>query len=512
MISWTNIKFYLNHSKIQLLLIVLLALGLRLYKINNPILDWHAWRQADTASVTREFVKNGVDLLQPQYHDLSDVPSGTANPEGYRMVEFPLVNALTAALIRAIPTLDLVITSRFISVLFSLGAILALYWLVRQISGHKIALLSSLAYACLPFSVFYSRATLPEPALLAASTLSLAAFTAYLRRRKIKFWMISAAALILALLLKPFAAFTAPVYLALALIYNQKFYRDPWFYVLPVIGIMPLLGWRAWIQQFPAGIPASRWLFNATKIRFRPAWFRWIFWERITKLILGVSGLFLTAFNWRKIDRSLTVILAWSLGMLGYVSIIATGNVRHDYYQNLLLPLIAFALGRGTYYFYQLVQIKLHQFLQSRSQQLSGFINKQLGLFTLVKISRRAAQLITLLILTSAVLISWTHIKGYYQINQPKYITAGKAADKLLPADAKVIAPAAGDTMFLFQTNRRGWPIGTDIETKIDQGATHYITINPDDSVAQHLQERYATVKQTQDYLIINLTQPKQDE
>jgi len=37
-----------------LLLSIILILGftVRLYKIGNPIADWHSWRQADTASVT----------------------------------------------------------------------------------------------------------------------------------------------------------------------------------------------------------------------------------------------------------------------------------------------------------------------------------------------------------------------------------------------------------------------------------------------------------------------------
>ena len=74
-----------------------MAFGLRLYRLHYPLLDWHSWRQADTASVTREYVKaKRVDLLQPRYHDLSNIPSGRPNPEGYRMVEFPIINGIIA--------------------------------------------------------------------------------------------------------------------------------------------------------------------------------------------------------------------------------------------------------------------------------------------------------------------------------------------------------------------------------------------------------------------------------
>jgi hypothetical protein len=43
-----------------------------------------------------------------------------------------------------------------------------------------------------------------------------------------------------------------------------------------------------------------------------------------------------------------------------------------------------------------------------------------------------------------------------------------------------VIAPYMGDTAFLYQTNRRGWPIGGEIDKKIKAGATYYATTTRD--------------------------------
>ena len=36
-------------------LILLVGLLLRLYRFDNPIADWHSWRQADTSAVSRNF-------------------------------------------------------------------------------------------------------------------------------------------------------------------------------------------------------------------------------------------------------------------------------------------------------------------------------------------------------------------------------------------------------------------------------------------------------------------------
>jgi hypothetical protein len=77
-------------------LIIMVALVVRLYKIDTPLADFHSWRQADTASVARNYVKNGINLMLPTFDDLSNVQSSFENPRGYRMVEFPLYNAAIA--------------------------------------------------------------------------------------------------------------------------------------------------------------------------------------------------------------------------------------------------------------------------------------------------------------------------------------------------------------------------------------------------------------------------------
>lgn len=104
--------------------------------------------------------------------------------------------------------------------------------------------------------------------------------------------------------------------------------------------------------------------------------------------------------------------------------------------------------------------------------------------------------------------LSWMQIKDFYNVNHWEYQIAGQAADQLLPANAKVIAPAMGDTMFLFQTRRTGWPIGFEIEDKIKLGATHYVTSSAD-AEAKELEEKYTTIRKTNDYIILDLTRPR---
>ena len=96
----------------------------------------------------------------------------------------------------------------------------------------------------------------------------------------------------------------------------------------------------------------------------------------------------------------------------------------------------------------------------------------------------------------------------YFNVNTWEYAEAGEAVNRLTDKNSLVIAPAMSDTAFLFQTNRRGWPIGDNIEDKIARGATIYVSIN-DDSERRALADKYEVLETGERYLILDLTQEK---
>ena len=95
---------------------VTLAFAVRLKGFNNPVADWHSWRQADTASVARNFIKYGIDMFRPRYDDLSNIQSGKDNPSGLRMVEFPLYQIAGVYIYKLFPKLTIEETLRIISI------------------------------------------------------------------------------------------------------------------------------------------------------------------------------------------------------------------------------------------------------------------------------------------------------------------------------------------------------------------------------------------------------------
>ena len=454
-------------------ILLLIALLPRLYKLNTPLADWHSWRQADTAAVTRNFAQDGIDLLHPKYDDLSSIPSGIDNPEGYRMVEFPFVNALIASSYSLLKCgIGLVAYSRLFSIAFSLGSTLLLYYLVSHLSGRRLGFLSALVFALLPFNIFYSRVVLPEPALIFFTLLALYLFA----KQKLLF---SSLALALALLLKPtILIIYGPMFLYLSLKHKKK---NSKFLILNSIfwlsALVPIILWRLWIRQFPAGIPNFTWLLNSTAIRFRPAWFRWLFADRLGRLILGYWGLIPFGLGLIIKAKNKAFYFAGLFGSLLYLIIFATGNVTHDYYQIILIPIISIFTAFG-----------LEFFLTAPRKYFSRPI--AYCLFAVVSLAMLA--------------FSWFHIRDFYNINNPAIVEAGQYVDQNIPSNAKVIAPYGGDTAFLFQTNRQGWPIGNDLNRKIDLGATHFLTVNFDDEFNQ-LNYSCTDIYQTNTFALIDL-------
>lgn len=478
---------YERFFRIGFVAVVIVTLALRLYKLDAPIADWHSFRQVDTASVARIYLSRGIDLLHPRYHDLSNIQSGKDNPQGWRMVELPLYQATSVLVAKAFPSLTIEVALRLVSIAAAVGTAIVLMLLMRALTTPVTAIFAGLVYAVTPYSIFYGRAVLPETFAVFWATLSVyLSFRFSLQKKRWGVTLFFAAfAAALSVLIKPTAGF-----LLLPVPY-LLFLRRPWklsaFFALVIFGIIalaPLLWWRHWISQFPEGIPVFDWLLNKGNIRFKGAWFQWLFAERIAKLIFGYWGIVPLALGFvAPKSKNEGWTLSWlALGGLLYLSVFAAGNVQHDYYQVILLPVLCLFAAKG------------YAFLVSGT--------------SFSKVSGALLATVSALFFFA---FSWYTIRTYYWINRPEIITAGREADKVLPGDAKVIAPYNGDTTFLYQTGRSGWPLGFDIDEKIAMGATHYVTVSPTDSdwETKTLAETYMVLVRNDQYAIIDLTKPK---
>lgn len=472
-----------------------ISIGVRLYHLSSPIADWHSWRQVDTAAVARNFLTFGVDTLHPRYDDLSNIQSGKDNPQGYRMVEFPLYQAAAAELKLHVGMVSIEVWLRILSIIASTVTGIALGILLWRRINAMTGLIAASMYAILPYSMYYGRTILPDVPAVCFAVVALLLFDIASEKKDMgQRWILVLASAIfsaLALLAKPVAGFllipVGGMFFSDKKISIQKLFQG---IVYVGITLFPLYLWRKWMLQYPEGIPVYLWLFNNGNIRFKGAWFYWIFAERIAKLILGYWGVLFVALGviWKSEKREKWMTFLLVLGALAYITIIASGNVQHDYYQIMILPAVIAICAKGLG--------RLLELIYRKQEGISRFWSSvMIGVTVFFTLS-----------------FSWYTIRTYYWINHPEIIEAGKAADALLPKDAKVIAPYNGDTTFLYQTGRQGWPLGFDIDAKIKMGATTYVTVSPTDNdwETKTLAEKYTVLVRNDTYAIIDLTKPKQ--
>lgn len=468
-----------------LTLILLSAFLVRLYKFNGPVADWHSWRQADTSAVSRNFIKHGFDVFHPRFDDLSKGVSLLDNPKGYRFVEFPVYNILQAGLFKTFGYLTLEQWGRTVTIISSLVAIIFLYLIVRKYISPRAGILAALFYALLPYNIYYGRAVLPDTSTVAMMLGGIYFFDIWVQKglKSLFYFLLALVFTSLALLLKPFVLFFSLPFLYLVWTrYRFKILVNWKLWLFVFLTLLPLVFWRIWMQQFPQGIPRSDWLFNGNEIRFKGAFFHWIFAERIANLILGFFGLpFVVLGILVKPKKEGLFFYSFLISSLSFITVLATGNIQHDYYQILIIPTLALFFAKGV------------DFILENSNIL---------------FSRYVAYLVIIIGFLFMLAFGWFRVRDFYGIHHPEIVEAGKAVNELTPKDAKVIAVYNGDTTFLYYTNRQGWPVfDRSLKEFRKAGATHIAFVSPGKDEL-NFENEFQTVKKGEKYAIFDLTKP----
>lgn len=467
-------------TEITLVISILISfVAVRFYRINTPLADWHSWRQADTAAVARNFIQEKFNLLYPQSDSLWSLSEGQLpNPNRYFMNEFPLYNA-TVALIYKYFGINHVY-GRMVSIATSLLGAVYLYLLSKQLLGRKVALATLLYYSLLPYNIYYNRVFMPDPTFVSFSIITLYYCVRYVETKQVKHGLLMALTFAIATLVKPYA-----IFISIPMIYwiirskGLQVLRDRSLYFYLLVGILPLMLWRYFLSLHPEGSFASTWLLNGENIRFTGAFFRWMIFDRLNRLIFATGGfvLFVVGIFDSHLKKNTSFFFVWTLAIFLYFTIFAKGNVNHDYYQ---LPIVA----PGSV----LIMLGAKKLIEMGKTKFQKILN---------------ATMVSSLILLS-IAFGWFEVRGYFNINNPAIVEAGLKVDEILPSDAVVIAPYQGDPAFLYQTNRNGWPVGGNIEERIRDGATDYVTTSRDQEYSD-LKAKYTLIYENDHYSIIHL-------
>jgi hypothetical protein len=206
------------------------------YRISNP------WRQSDYFAITRNFDREGLNILYPRIDWRGDQP-------GYAEMELPVLPWLGALLYRVVgPHVQVV---RALSAGFEVVALLLFAALAPKLLPPAGALFAVLAFASNPLLVLHSGALQPEPVLDACTLACMALLCRWEARPRPALLFAAALAAAAAALAKLPAA-----YLALVMAYvvlrrlGWRALARPSVYAAACIAALPPLLWYAWARHF----------------------------------------------------------------------------------------------------------------------------------------------------------------------------------------------------------------------------------------------------------------------
>lgn len=121
-----------------LCIILFFAFFIRFYHITYPITDVFAFRQTQTASVIRNFYREGINLFYPKVDSLGQ--------PGYLVLEFPLYQAIVALLYHLFSP-D-ILYARITSIFFGFLSAILLYKITLELLNKKLRFFQ-------PFSFYF---------------------------------------------------------------------------------------------------------------------------------------------------------------------------------------------------------------------------------------------------------------------------------------------------------------------------------------------------------------------
>jgi 4-amino-4-deoxy-L-arabinose transferase-like glycosyltransferase len=476
--------------------ILLLALLLRLYHITFPVSGWHSWRQSDTAAIARNFYENGYKLLYPQ------VDWGGGTP-GYVESEFQIYPFFVALLYSVFGVNDM--WGRMLSVIFSLVTIYMLYLFVRKIITDKVALWSALIYAVLPLNIYYSRAFMPESAMLMCSVFGIYYFYKWFEEDKNKFLYISAIFISFAVLLKlPCSYLGLPLFYLAYRKYGFHLFKKYFLWLFVLIIFVPAVLWYNHAHQLyvNGGVSFSIWNFGEDKwgtfgLLIKPSFYNDIFFKSIAERLLLYPGfiLFIWGLFIKRQNDNERLFDFWLLSIFIFILIVSQGNLRHEYYQlPFVLPAVVYAGKVFSKY------VRFENLSDSFKEHKFQFI------------------ILGLCIILIPVLSYLRYSNFMRSENYDSALFKLTNEVKTLTNDTDLVITASDNNpVYLYLSHRKGWAVGTEqigtafINQRKIQGAKWIFgeksAFNSEKS-EENLKEilkTYRTIRNENDYFIVRL-------
>jgi 4-amino-4-deoxy-L-arabinose transferase-like glycosyltransferase len=326
-----------------LVLAFFLAAGIRFYDLTDLPLDFAPTRQLFSALKARGMYY----AMLP-----ANAPGVEAWQRELAIQQWKATQAIEPTVIESLTALSYLAfgehlwIARVYSSLFWVLAGVLLFQLAQEISGPAGALVSLLFYLFLPYGVIASRSFQPDPLMIALIIAGAWASFRWANTRQWKWVLVAGILNGLAIFVKNVAVF--PLALALVMLVLEaglvRSIKDRQTWALAALSILPTAAYTLY------GLFGSGFLGQQFAFRFFPQlWSQAAFYLRWKNQIDGVTGFgaFAAAvagvFVTRR--RGMLFLIGLWLGYFAYGMTFAYHITTHDYYQLMLIPIVALSLG-----------------------------------------------------------------------------------------------------------------------------------------------------------------------
>jgi hypothetical protein len=468
--------------------LVLFGFFARAASYKSPLFDHQAWRQADTASIARNFYRERFNILYPQIDQRGN------QADGYVETGLELF-AFTVAAIAKVAGFHHEI-GRLLSALLFVASALLVRAFVRRRFGARTAMIAVFLYAfAFPLQLFIERAFMNEALLVCLSLACLVAAQRYLAfARVLNLIALLAASALLGAVKLPYLIVWAPV---AGLFLESRGTRGLLSWELALMMAVDLAAAGAWYSHahrlaLETGLSFGLFdkLFDA-RLVFSPD-FAAVIAARLTRDVLGPVGILGTAVGlFAAVKQRRWCEPLGVAAFAAYVLLVARGNYIHDYYQLAIMPVAPSLAASG---------------LGSIAARVASDRRRQRTVL---------AGLLALAATSTFVRLASAHSWFEYADNQMD--VCRRLASTVDPNERVVIA-GNNDPLFLYCIDRKGWllsPAESDRAHILDayrNGAGVAIFLAPatDDDLRRFLAESATAVLETDGVSVVRFRRDAQ--
>ena len=342
----TQITFFQNKT-VQysaVIILLLLAFGIRLFHISRPPMDFASIRQYQGAHIARGIYFETNDSVSAEEKNIAKL-----NMQRMGFVLEPRIIENLAVFGYHIAGKELLWIPRVLSVIFWITGGFFLFLIARMISSYGAALFSLAYYLFLPYSISASRSFQPDPLMLMMLLVSIYTIMVYFEKPSMLRFIVSAIAASLAIYIKPYCLF--PIWIVFLFISFSKNGLRKTLLSIPVPAFIFLSFIPAFFQYVYGMLTNTGFLQQHARGSFLPHLILtsalWKGWWAMLGNVTGYIAFILSAIGTITAPKGMPKTLLAGL-WLGYFlfGLSATYQIHtHAYYHIPFIPIAALSLG-----------------------------------------------------------------------------------------------------------------------------------------------------------------------